>query len=64
MTELFGGFGPGFFDAYQATYRLDDDYQIRKKLHLLYHILNHFNLFGGGYESQAESLISDLLSSS
>lgn len=64
MTELFGGFGPGFFDAYQATCRLDDGYQIRKKLHLLYHILNHFNLFGGGYESQAESLISDLLSSS
>lgn len=63
MTELFGGFGPGFFDAYQATLRLDDGYRIRKKLYLLYHVLNHFNLFGGGYESQAESLVSDLLSS-
>ncbi|MEL6900763.1 MAG: fructosamine kinase family protein, partial [Cyanobacteria bacterium J06606_4] len=28
----------------------------------LYHILNHFNLFGGGYASQANGMIQTLLS--
>jgi fructosamine-3-kinase len=62
MTELFGGFGPDFFTAYQQTLKLDTGYQLRKKLYLVYHILNHFNLFGGGYAGQASSLMDDLLS--
>jgi len=27
----------------------------------LYHVLNHLNLFGGGYRSQAEAMIERLL---
>ncbi|MHC5833007.1 MAG: fructosamine kinase family protein, partial [Nostoc sp.] len=27
----------------------------------LYHILNHFNLFGGGYDSQANRMIDQIL---
>jgi len=61
MTELFGGFSHDFYAHYNAQWPLDDGYQIRKNLYNLYHILNHFNLFGGGYESQADGICSRLL---
>jgi len=35
---------------------------VRKQLYNLYHILNHFNLFGGGYASQADNMARHLLS--
>ncbi len=60
MTELFGGFPSQFYRAYQAAYPLDAGYQQRKTLYNLYHILNHFNLFGGGYGSQANRMIEDI----
>lgn len=62
MTELFGGFGQRFYDAYNAAWRLDMGYAKRKMLYNLYHILNHFNLFGGAYATQAEGMIHQLLS--
>ncbi len=62
MTELFGGFSADFYDAYQASYPLDAGYQTRKTLYNLYHIINHVNLFGGGYLSQATNMIDQLLS--
>ena len=62
MTELFGGFGRDFYAAYRQGWPLDDGYRLRKKLYNLYHVLNHFNLFGGGYRSQAQSMIDSLLS--
>ena len=61
MTELFGGFGRGFYDAYSNAWPLDNGYAARKTLYNLYHIINHFNLFGGGYLGQAESMVSRLL---
>jgi fructosamine-3-kinase len=62
MTELFGGFPAGFYAAYNEAYALDEGYAVRKDLYNLYHILNHFNLFGGGYGGQAERMIEKLLS--
>jgi fructosamine-3-kinase len=62
MTELFGGFGAGFYSAYENSYPLDAGYRTRKTLYNLYHILNHLNLFGGGYLSQAQGMIDALLS--
>ena len=62
MTELFGGFSPDFYAAYREAYPLDAGYKVRKTLYNLYHILNHYNLFGGGYASQAERMIDSLLS--
>jgi len=62
MTELFGGFSVEFYDSYQNLWPLDEGYNVRKTLYNLYHILNHFNMFGGGYESQANGMISRLLS--
>jgi protein-ribulosamine 3-kinase len=61
MTELFGGFGRDFYDAYNEAWPLDAGYRVRKTLYNLYHILNHYNLFGGGYAGQAESMIGRLL---
>lgn len=61
MTELFGGFGPSFYDAYRAEYALDAGYETRKPLYNLYHVLNHFNLFGGGYAVQAQRMMEALL---
>ncbi|ATX79549.1 Fructosamine-3-kinase [Mariprofundus aestuarium] len=62
MTELFGGFGADFYDAYNEEWPLDSGYAVRKTLYNLYHILNHANLFGGGYASQAEAMVDRLLS--
>ncbi|UQB42250.1 fructosamine kinase family protein [Thiomicrospira microaerophila] len=61
MTELFGGFSPAFYQGYNQAWPLDASYQQRKPLYNLYHILNHFNLFGGHYQHQAEQLITQLL---
>lgn len=61
MTELFGGFSSGFYDAYNEAWPLDEGYKVRKQLYNFYHILNHANLFGGTYASQAESMIDRLL---
>jgi fructosamine-3-kinase len=62
MTELFGRFSPAFYEAYNAAYPLDQGYYtVRKTLYNLYHIINHFNLFGGGYGSQANRMIDQLL---
>jgi fructosamine-3-kinase len=60
MTELFGGFPSAFYDGYNQQWCLDQDYQQRKNIYNLYHILNHFNLFGGGYESQAKRMIQQI----
>lgn len=62
MTELFGGFGRTFYAAYHEAWPLDEGYAVRKTLYNLYHILNHLNLFGGGYLSQAQGMIERLLS--
>lgn len=62
MTELFGGFSARFYAAYQESYPLDPGYKTRKTLYNLYHILNHLNLFGGGYLGQCERMLDALLS--
>jgi len=61
MTELFGGFSNDFYVSYNQYYALDKDYTTRKNLYNLYHILNHFNLFGGGYASQSHNIVTELL---
>ena len=61
MSELFGGFPESFYAAYRAAYPLDSGYETRKTLYNLYHILNHFNLFGAGYLGQARRMIEKLI---
>ncbi len=61
MTRLFGGFSPAFYAAYQSAWPLDPAAGTRRTLYNLYHVLNHFNLFGGGYGRQAAGMIDRLL---
>lgn len=61
MTELFGGFPASFYQGYAEVFPLEHGYETRKILYNLYHILNHFNLFGGGYASQANRMIEQIL---
>ncbi len=61
MTELFGGFDDRFYQSYRGGWDIDPGYATRKVLYNLYHVLNHFNLFGGGYAGQAERMVDSLL---
>jgi len=61
MTHLFGGFGPAFYRAYAASAPLPPGWERRRELYNLYHVLNHANLFGGGYARQARTMIGWLL---
>ena len=49
MSELFGGFPAAFYAAYRCAWPLHEDYEQRKPLYSLYHVLNHLNLFGRAY---------------
>lgn len=60
MTELFGGFPTAFYHGYNEAWQLDSGYQQRKSIYNLYHVLNHFNLFGGGYGNQARRIIENI----
>ena len=61
MTRLFGGFGHAFYDAYESAWPLAPGSAARQHLYQLYHVLNHLNLFGGGYQGRALALIRTLL---
>jgi fructosamine-3-kinase len=61
MSELFGGFAPAFHAAYREAWPLDPGYAARRTLYNLYHVLNHANLFGGGYAAQAARMTAQLL---
>jgi fructosamine-3-kinase len=61
MTRLFGGFGRAFYDAYLTAAPLPAGHAVRAQLYNLYHVLNHANLFGGGYARQARASIDRLL---
>ncbi len=62
MTQLFGGFSTRFYAAYNESWPLDSGYGVRRELYNLYHVLNHLNLFGGGYLRQAEGMLERLVS--
>ena len=61
LTEIFCGFGNDFWSAYEAEWPLDPGYPTRKLLYRLYHTLNHYNIFGGGYGSATEGIVGRLL---
>jgi len=60
MAELFGGFPESFYAAYREAWPLSEGFETRKTLYNLYHILNHFNMFGAGYLGQARRMIERL----
>jgi fructosamine-3-kinase len=58
MTRLFGGFEPAFYQAYNEASPLCPGYEDRLAIYQLYHVLNHLNLFGGGYYQQSKRILS------
>ena len=61
MARMFGGFPDAFFAGYQAEWPLPPHAAERVELYNLYHLLNHANVFGGGYCRQAQQSIDSLL---
>ena len=57
MTELFGGFSPVFYRAYQELLPLPDDYEDRKPLYQLFYLLVHLNLFGETYGPSVDRIL-------
>jgi fructosamine-3-kinase len=53
MMKLFGGFSDAVWKSYQEEFPLDPEWESRIKLYQLYHVLNHYLLFGGSYGRQA-----------
>jgi len=57
MTRLFGGFDGAFYAAYEEAAPPAAGHQERLPIYQLYHVLNHFNLFGGGYHEQGSRIL-------
>lgn len=57
MTYVFGGFDSDFYASYQSASPLDQGFAVRKTFYNIYHIINHLNLFGGGYHAQAIAML-------
>ncbi len=57
MTKMFGGFTSEFYRAYKEGHPLPDGWEYRENLYLLYHYMNHLNLFGSGYYHTAAGLL-------
>lgn len=57
MSCLFGGFDQSFYDAYNACYPLQTQWQQRLQLTQLYPLLVHAVLFGAHYVSQTRTIL-------
>ena len=53
MMKLFGGFSSTVWGAYQEEFPLPQGWKERNRLYQLYHVLNHYLLFGVSYGQQA-----------
>lgn len=62
MSELFGGFPPGFLAAYRESWPLLPGYEeVRRDVYQLFYLLVHVNIFGGGYARQTEAALRRVL---
>jgi fructosamine-3-kinase len=61
FSRLFGGFDEGFYQAYEAVFPLEPDFEIRTDIYNLYPLLVHLHLFGKSYLSGIEKTINRLL---
>ncbi len=57
MSQLFGGFDPGFYEAYNSYYPLEKGWQQRMDYCNLYPLMVHVNLFGGGYAASVQATL-------
>ena len=57
ITTLFGGFSERFFATYDEALPLEPGWRERNPLYQLYHLLNHFLIFGGHYGHEALAIV-------
>jgi fructosamine-3-kinase len=57
IMTMFGGFSKTVYDSYNEEYPLSKEWKERNKIYQLYHVLNHYYLFGGYYKEQALSIM-------
>ena len=61
IMTLFGGFSQTVYDAYNEVYPLPAEWRHRNPLYQLYHVLNHYCLFGGYYKNRALDIMNKYL---
>jgi len=61
MTKLFGGFSEEFYDEYYSLVPKKKGLKNRIAIYNFYHILNHANMFGGGYLYQVQDYVKEIL---
>ena len=61
MTKLFGGFRKEFYEEYHRFFPIRNGFEKRIIIYNFYHILNHANMFGGGYLNQVEDYVKAIL---
>ncbi len=61
MTKLFGGFRKEFYEEYHKIFPIKNGFEKRIIIYNFYHILNHANMFGGGYLNQVEDYVKEIL---
>jgi len=61
MSKLFGGFSNDFYEEYYKINNTVKRCEKRNAIYNLYHLLNHANMFGGGYMSQLSRQINLIL---
>ncbi|XP_041350557.1 ketosamine-3-kinase-like [Gigantopelta aegis] len=61
IANMFGGFSSAFFQAYFQVIPKSPGYEIRQQLYKLFHYMNHWNHFGGGYRDSSISTMKGLL---
>jgi len=61
MTKLFGGFKKEFYEEYHKIFPIKNGFEKRIIIYNFYHILNHANMFGGGYLKQVQDYVKAIL---
>jgi len=61
MTKLFGGFRKEFYEEYHRIFPIKNGFEKRIIIYNFYHILNHANMFGGGYLKQVKDYVKAIL---
>lgn len=61
IAGMFGGFNSSFYSAYHEKIPKAVGFAKRNQLYQLFHYLNHWNHFGGGYRGSSIRIMKDLL---
>jgi len=63
LTYMFGGFSNDFYRSYEVYNPLESGSEQRKPIYMLYHYLNHLNIFGRSYHPGVLSCTNQILDS-